>query len=211
MPLIPQSPSSYNIEPTCQIENLGLLLEQLPKPFGIFNPNYLGRFVEVGAFDGKTYSNVWSFIEASWAGIMIEPMPENFALMKENLKDKPWIIMKNVACGEKWGAVKMFFEREGSREAKPDQVHHVIRTVTLDSILHKHRWTPNFDILVIDTEDMEKEVLAGFTLSYWKPLLAIIETHAPLRPIVHDIFDKDYSTYSEDGLNTLFTRRDWKS
>jgi FkbM family methyltransferase len=209
MPLIPQAPSSYKVHETCQIENLGYLLEQLPKPFGIFDPDYRGRFVEVGAFDGITYSNVWGLARDGWSGIMIEPMPENLEKLYEEHKDSPQIIVVPVACSDKEGVLPMFFEREGSREAKPNELCHQIKTMRLDDILNEVGWKPDFDLLVIDVEDHEQPVLRGFDLAYWRPKLAIIETHGHQRGIIHGIFESLYRIYSEDGLNTLFVRRDW--
>lgn len=209
MPLIPQSKSSYEVHETCQIENFGYLLEQLPKPFGIFNPDYRGRFVEVGAFDGITYSNVWGLAKAGWSGVMIEPMPENLEKLYAEHKDRPNIIVVPVACSDKEGVLPMFFEREGSREAKALELYHQIKTLPLDSILTDIKWHTDFDLLVIDTEDYEQPVLNGFKLGYWKPKLAIIETHGWQREWIHERFAPLYRVYSEDGLNTLFVRKDW--
>lgn len=211
--MIPQAPSSYEIEPTCQIENLGWLLEQLPRPFGIFDPAYKGTFVEVGAFDGKTYSNVFQFVKAGWRGIMIEPMIDNLILLRQNLAEVPGaafnVGVEPVACSDKDGLLPMFFEREGSREAKPGELTYPVVTMRLDDILKKHGVEPDFDMLVIDVEDHEQPVLAGFSLDYYRPKLCVIETHGFQREIIHKIFAPLYRIYSEDGLNTLFVRRDW--
>lgn len=209
--MIPQAPSSYEIEPTCQIENLGYLLEQLPKPFGIFDPAYKGTFVEVGAFDGKTYSNVWQFVKAGWLGVMIEPMYENVTKLRDNLLAIPGhrVSVVPMACSNTSGFLPMFFEREGSREAKSGELTHAIRTERLDDILDSVQWQPDFDLLVIDVEDHEQPVLAGFHLALWHPKLCIVETHGHQREIIKTIFEPLYRVYSEDGLNTLFVRKDW--
>lgn len=206
--LVPQAPSSYSIHITCQIENLGWLLEQLPKPFGIFDPNYRGYFVEVGAYDGIHYSNIMPWAK-NWNGIMVEPMPENVALLQAAHKDKPWLHVEPVACGEKEGNIPMFFEREGSRLATTGQSAFMVPLVTLDSLLEKHKVESGFDLLVIDTEDYERLVLYGFTLTRWLPLLCIVETHEWQRLYIHRYFREHYRIYSEDHLNTLFVRRDW--
>lgn len=204
---IPQGPSVYHVHPTCQIENFGWLLEQLPPPFG---PSPVrGRFVEVGAFDGITYSNSWGLAWAGWHGIMVEPMPENIKRCVQEHQDKPWVIIEPVAAGAHDGTLSMFFEREGSRVSKDGEATIEVPVMTLNSILESHHWTPDFDLLSSDTEDHELEVMAGFDLNYWKPKLCIIETHGPIRAAVHKIFDDKYRTFFEDGLNTLFVRKDW--
>jgi len=211
MPMIHQSPSSYAIEETCQIENLGSILESLPKPFGKFDPEYRGTFVEVGSFDGVTYSNVWQFAKAGWHGVMVEPMKENVLLIMNNLSTLPHhrVNVEPVACSDRPGLIPMFFEREGSREAKPGELTHQVQAMRLDDILEKNRWEPDFDLFVLDVEDHEQPVLRAFSLAYWKPKLCIVETHGHQREVIHKIFQPLYRILSEDGLNTLFVRRDW--
>lgn len=210
MPLIPQAPSSYAIEETCQIENLGKLYEDLPKPFGIFDPNYKGRFVEVGAFDGPTYSNVWQFVKAGWTGIMIEPMPDNLTKLRDNLSSVPNhnVTVVPMAASDNPGLIPMFFEREGSREAKPGELTHQIQAMRLDDILEWLKVEPNFDILVIDVETHEQPVLRGFDLAKWGPKVAIVEAYDWQRDWILKFFG-GYHLYYADGLNVILVRKDW--
>lgn len=210
MPLINQDPSSYDVEITCQIENLGKLYEDLPKPFGIFDPDYRGRFVEVGSFDGPTYSNVWQFVKAGWTGIMIEPMPDNLTKLRDNLASVPNhnVTVVPMAATDKPGLIPMFFEREGSREAKPGELTHQIQAMRLDDILEHLRWEPDFDILVIDVETHEQPVLRGFDLAKWGPKVAIVEAYDWQRDWILKRFD-GYHLYYADGLNVILVRKDW--
>lgn len=210
MPLIKQEPSSYNIVETCQLENLGQLFEALPKPFGIFDPKYKGRFVEVGSFDGPTYSNVWQFVKAGWKGIMVEPMPGNLELLAGNLSTIPSnrVVVEPIAASDKPGMIPMFFEREGSREAKPGELTYQIQAMRLDDVLEKNQWQPDFDILVIDVETHEQPVLRGFDLAKWRPKVAIIEAYDFQRDWIINRFE-GYRVYYADGLNVIFVRKDW--
>ena len=208
--MIAQAPSSYLVHPTCQVENLGWLLEQLPRPFGLFHSNLPdGKIVEVGSFDGATYSNCWGLIKASWPAILIEPMLENVTRCLAEHKNRPWVIVEPVACGEADGNMQMHFEREGSRLAKEGEDRITVPMTTLNAILRKHDWQPDFDMLVIDVENYEQEVLKGFDLEFYRPKLCIVETHGWHREVIHQRFDKLYRVFFEDGLNTLFVRRDW--
>lgn len=210
MPLIPQNPSSYNIEETCQIENLGSLYEALPFPFGIHLPHFKGRFVEVGSFDGPTYSNIWQFVKAGWTGVMIEPMPDNLTKLRDNLAAVPdhYATVVPMAASDKPGLIPMFFEREGSREAKPGELTHQIQAMRLDDILEHLKWRPDFEILVIDVETHEQPVLRGFDLEKWRPKVAIIEAYDWQRDWIINYF-KGYRVYYKDGLNVIFVREDW--
>lgn len=45
-----------------------------------------GRFLDVGAFDGKSLSNTWRLLELGWHGVLVEPAPHNFLALMENSK-----------------------------------------------------------------------------------------------------------------------------
>jgi len=211
MPLIPQNPSSYEIEATCQIENLGWLLEQLPEPFGVFNHRRTGRLVEVGAYNGYTYSNIWGLTKAGWPTLLIEPMLENVIRCLAEHKNRPWVIVEPVACGEEDGNLQMFFEREGSRLAKAGEPQISVPMTTLNAVLKRHDWQPDFDVLVVDVEGGEQPVLQGFDLEHYRPKLCIIEAYGWQRDWIVNWFDKLYTVYYSDGLNVIFARRDWKT
>lgn len=201
-----QDPSSYEIHPTCQIVNLGSLYE---KAFGIGKKD--GRYVEVGAFDGIIYSNVHGLAKAGWKGLAIEPMPENLVKLRETYAGIDNVTIEPVACSYPGNTeLVMFSEREGSRlveETNPrDLPVMTIPCATLDSILEKHNWELNFELLVIDTEGHEESVMKGFTTEKWKPKMIIMET-AGRRPLLHNLIKGHYDIMFEDGLNTIFLRR----
>jgi hypothetical protein len=126
-------------------------------------------------------------------------------------KNRPWVIVEPVACGDSEGNLQLFFEREGSRIAKAGEPQTSVPMTTLNAILKRHDWQPDFDMLVIDVEEFEQPVLRGFDLEYYRPKLVIIETYGWQRETIHQWFEKLYTIFYEDGLNTIFARRDWKT
>lgn len=48
------------------------------------NPPRSRYFVDVGAFDGVTYSNTMALVDAGWHGTLIEPEPEIFKRLERN-------------------------------------------------------------------------------------------------------------------------------
>lgn len=63
------------------------------------NPKRNGIFVELGAYDGITYSNTKFFEDTlEWNGVLIEPVPENYKLLVRN---RPNCLNLNVAVGNK--------------------------------------------------------------------------------------------------------------
>lgn len=196
------------IHHTCQIKGLEeIYKEHLPgKHF----------FVEVGAFDGMTYSNTWGM---GWSGLLIEAHPDFAAQCK---KLNPEQIVVNCACGERdgetilyeYGAVSTtkldkwtmaWGVSENSKQIK-------VPLKKLDTILEENN-IEAFDLLVVDVEGTETEVLEGFTLEKYKPKMVIIELHEGLgtRPDQKGNQEPWVSNYLQgykkihiDNINTIY-------
>src|SRR5438046_3290669 len=94
---IPDHSGFYPTVPTCQIPTLSSLFERF------FNKRTDGTFVEVGAFDGFTYSNTWGLAEKGWEGLLIEPIPEHARKCRDNHKNHPNIRIAQTAIGDRRG------------------------------------------------------------------------------------------------------------
>jgi len=55
-----------------------------------------GRFLDVGAFDGKTFSNTYRLAEKGWSGVLVEPNPTSFVEMLKNYHDNPKVKSENM-------------------------------------------------------------------------------------------------------------------
>lgn len=85
-----------------------------------------GKFLDIGAFDGKTFSNTLALAELGWSGVCIEPCPIAFAalLKLHNANDK--IKLYNVAVGA-MGGLSMFSSSNGD-------------AVSTLSAAHRNKW-----------------------------------------------------------------------
>lgn len=198
------------IHPTCQIPNLESIYQKyLPgKRF----------FVEVGAFDGMTYSNTWGM---GWDGIYIEAHPDFAKQCKLLNPDK---IVINCACGDFNGEIDLYeygevssvklntWTRQWGINENTKKIRVPMRT--LDSILQEQN-IRYFDLLVIDVEDFETEVLKGFTISNHNPKMVIVELHEKQgtgadqkgyqEPFVTEYL-KGYKKIYADNINTIYVR-----
>lgn len=76
----------------------------------------VGTFIDIGANDGKTFSNTFALANLGWKGCLVEPSPKAFhqlkqtyfTLMKEVLKSNDGFYFYNFALGETNGLVKMW-------------------------------------------------------------------------------------------------------
>jgi FkbM family methyltransferase len=57
----------------------------------------VGRFLEIGSYDGVSTSLTAGLIDAGWRGVMVEPNPEVFARLLHNRGDNPRLTLVNAA------------------------------------------------------------------------------------------------------------------
>jgi FkbM family methyltransferase len=145
----------------------------------IFHGKRNGVFVDIGAHDGKTFSNTY-FLEKykGWTGICVEPLPNIFKKLKENRNS----INVNACVGLKEGKQK-FLEVSGTGNAEmfsglissidERQINNIkkevklrngslkeimVKTIPLKKILKKNK-IKHIDYCSIDTEGNELDVL----------------------------------------------------
>ena len=91
--------------PSCQIPNLNEIYDKyLPAK---------GMFVEVGAFDGMTYSNTWHLANDDWKGIYIEAHPDFANQCHDNHKGNNVEVI-TCACGATEGEIDLIVYGEVS-------------------------------------------------------------------------------------------------
>lgn len=147
-----------------------------------------GFFIEVGALDGKRFSNTLSFEERGWTGILVEPHPLYTALLRKN---RPNSTVLPICVSDKDELVTLYSNARGSlstldpaMEATfkkayapwfhgfvPIQVPSRRLTTILDFLGAPSR--P--DILSIDTEGCDHLVLYGLDAEKYTPRVIIAE------------------------------------
>ena len=211
----------YETSPTCQIRDLPEIYE---KYFG-YKPD--GTFIEVGAFDGLTYSNTYGLAELGWYGLYIEAVQEYAEQCRENHKyNKVQVVNACVGVGK---LIHMFISGEYSTshgdfarlanklwDAKYNRTI-LMPSVKLDSIIKLTRLdSMPIDLLVVDVEGSEPEVLSGFSIDTYKPRMVIIEVHeghnnkllSSYAEPINDYFDRHgYAKVYSDTCNNIYVRR----
>lgn len=191
-----------------------------------------GRFVEVGAFDGKQWSNTWELAELGWRGLMCEPNPEYFRQCTDHHSEHEVVVLP-IAISDRCGLTALYLggslstvnremigvynSMDWSRIAGLDEEKFVmVPTMTLDAMLYASLWEPEFELLVIDVEGAELQVLAAFDISRWAPKMIVIETHEtyPEKRISHKasaiLGRLDFHGYEHvhgDQVNSVLVRK----
>ena len=104
----------------------------------VMDKGYPCTFLDIGAFDGVTYSNTRALALAGWKGVLVEPSPRNFAALRENYKDiKAQLV--NVALGMDARLIDFIDtgDEYARKAAKPGQSNIWVSQVTWFYILNQ--------------------------------------------------------------------------
>lgn len=217
------SDTFYPQQPSCQIRNAWVLFETF------LGQRTDGLFVEVGAYDGVSYSNTWGLATRGWRGLLIEPVPEYAAAAREAHSAHPGVTVVQCAIGAEDGVLElttagpftsavpgMIDEWESrSWRSRGEKVSVPMRT--LDDVLAEFVPGMEIDVLVVDVEGHEVDVMAGFS---WptQPRLMFLEL-PDLHPsawqrassavtVRDDLLSRGYQVAYKDVTNTVFVRPD---
>lgn len=181
-----------------------------------------GVFVEIGAFDGKSFSNCLYFEEKGWRGVAIEPNPVHLELLKKN-RTCP---IEQVCIAEQEGTVS-FFSIKGKasmlsgiaseydprhvkrieRETREDQsLPQTIQVpaMKLNTVLAKHGIS-SVDYLSIDTEGNELKVLKGIDFGKTQIKLISVEVNYGQGPdIDRHLLANGYQRLGRIGCDVMY-------
>lgn len=184
-----------------------------------------GFFIEVGAFDGYTYSVSYAFECIGWNGLLVEAIPERFA---ECAKRRPHSRVVHAALSRRGSSgVAEFTITEDHFGGMCSYLHPVQehvesdvvktagrRTVrvpltTMNDLLTDHKG--DIDFASIDVEGAELLLLDGFDLERHKPKLVLIEDikvgAGDGNPLLLKVMQqRGYQEVARLAVNRLFAR-----
>lgn len=228
-PAAPEVPSYYPGLHHAQIPNLGVLYATF------LGERRDGTFVEVGAFDGISYSNTWGLAAVGWSGLYLEAEPDFADRCRATHASHPRVTVVQQAVGSRHPA-EVTFHLGGELTTGDPQLRQeyasldwargsleggrvrVLPTMPLDDLLEREGIVEGFDLLVVDVEGMEPAVLDGFTIERWHPRMMIWELadlHPDLRAsgsaavgVFAALSQAGYATVYKDHINTVVVRSD---
>jgi FkbM family methyltransferase len=152
----------------------------------LYNGKKNGVCVEVGGFDGETFSNTLVFEECGWRTIIVEPMPH---YAKKIQTRRPSATVFSCAAGASSGEAVLLVAHgaETLSTTTRDPVHlerieklgasteeFRVEVRTLNHMLEEAN-VVKINFITIDVEGGEADVLKGFDFSRWLPEICIIE------------------------------------
>ena len=92
-----------------------------------------GRFLDIGAWDGKGFSNTYRLAELGWKGVCVEPSPTVFPSLIKNHAGNPNIVLVNAAIAASQSKLVEWFDSGGD-------------AISTTSPAHKAKWEAGWQV-----------------------------------------------------------------
>jgi FkbM family methyltransferase len=76
-----------------------------------FFKDRVGSFLDIGAYDGITFSNTRRLWELGWSGVLVEPNPDSFSRLQANYTDDR-VILVNAGINSSPGLTPFFSSKD---------------------------------------------------------------------------------------------------
>lgn len=83
----------------------------------------IGSLTDIGAYDGKTFSNTPALIERGWSGVLVEPEPMSFMACMQNTKEHAERLTYVNAALSVQGGLAQFWDSSGDTVSSLDPAH----------------------------------------------------------------------------------------
>lgn len=173
-----------------------------------------GRFLDVGAFDGKTFSNTLRLYERGWSGVLIEPSPLAFAGLKKQYAGSERVELVNAAITKEDGQIK-FYESCGDAVSSTELAHKekwekgygskftevTVQGLSWMSIFNKYG--NDFNFVNLDTESTNLELLKCFPLAECPAPCMCIEHDSKIGDMMDILIPYGYRVVYQSGENIV--------
>ena len=178
-------------------------------------PGLPNMLVDVGAYDGVQGSNSRQFLLNGWRGILVEPIPANFELLRQNSRPLEDVHLFNCAVANRNGrAVISYAARNETGQGASLYVHESndarreVEVLTLNTILALVNAPQQFGLLMVDTEGGDLEVFQGIDFARYQPAVILTEDFAPKDQEKHRLLSESgYDRREKIGADSVWTSR----
>jgi FkbM family methyltransferase len=196
-----------------------IIVEYVLNILGIHKPTYL----DIGAHHPTRMNNTYLFYRKGSRGVCVEPDPAMYALLNEKRKRD---ICLNIGIGFEKATLADFhvmsantlstFSKDTAGRYQSNENQRIVRVIkvpliSLNRVLEKtFKRCPDF--VSLDVEGLELETLKTFDFLRFRPPVFCIETltysenktERKLTQIIDYMNEKNYMTYADTYINTIF-------
>lgn len=181
--------------------------------------DYVGRFLDIGASDGKTGSNTLALVERGWSGVLVEPSPRAFLKLQELHGDNPKLTLVHAAIGlnprlEKfWDGPKAlgYATTEEGNRAKWEHLCSFQRPFYVASLdlldFLRQIDNPPFDFLSIDTEGTSVDLFLAYRFPATYPKVLCVEHDGRIPECIERANELRYEEVCRNAENMVLVKK----
>ena len=142
------------------------------------------RFLDIGAYDGETFSSTLGLVEKGWSGVYVEPNPVVLPLLR-HVAERSCSEVLPVAIGSVCDTLPFYMNGDmvSSLDKKHTDLWAKNNAMTFETILVPvidvetlaDRVGRDFDVLNLDVEGLNWEIFKQFDWAKWKFNVVCIE------------------------------------
>jgi FkbM family methyltransferase len=146
---------------------------------------FVGRFLELGAWDGRCFSNCYALAsERGWGGVCVEPDPDALAGLRRTYADNPRIAIVDAAITWATGPIQFHSSRGGGVSTASDAHRQkwasqskfetiTVQSITPTQLLELHPGP--YEMMSLDVEGCNVPLLEMFPLKKMGVELIVVE------------------------------------
>ena len=182
-----------------------------------FKDRNTGTCLDIGAYDGKTFSNTHQLILNGWSGVMIEPSLKPFEGLSNLYRDNPSVTLINAAISPtevtntlvRWWdsngyAVSTMNERHRDLWAKDIKFREYLLPAIHINAVYSAIGSPYFDFINLDVEGMNYEILK--TLQLAGCAMICVEYENNRNKIIQHLVEQEFKLIHENSENLIMVR-----
>jgi len=180
-----------------------------------------GKLLDIGANDGKTFSNSLALIEQGWEADLVEPNPEAFKLLKNLHYGNERVIVWQCAVSDftgksnillstdernphDKGLVSTLYEGETTRWKDNPFVDYSFTPAVVD-VLHARTFSHAYDFITIDCEGAETKIIPHLDYSNCKMICIEWNSKPELFKIYSDYLE-GFRLYHKNAENLIYVK-----
>ena len=175
-----------------------------------------GRFLDIGAYDGKNLSNTYRLTELGWGGVCVEPSPTVFVGLLKNHEEHPNVSLVNCAIANQRSLVE-FFDSNGDAVGTISEDHRKIwkdavpyRPIAISTITWDNLFAftgKDFEFMNLDVEGLNWELFETLDLTSMPKLKVIcIEHDTKYEAILNKTTPLGFKEITRNGENLILKR-----
>lgn len=142
-----------------------------------------GRFLDVGAFNPKVFSNTRALYERGWSGVMLEPAPEPFLSLLREYGDNERVTLIAAALGFDHGLARLWVTADATSTTSQEHYEkwrdickfegsYLVPTITWADVLNQFG---SFEFVNIDAEGNSAELFMALLNTGMRPRCICVE------------------------------------